>query len=186
MRKSFTIGIDPGFTRTGAVVLDEKGEVVNYITLSSDAKKYSAEETHHRADGIARELGIFAAGYPADKVCFAIERPIYNKNVKSFEKQWRLVQAILSILAYIMPEAMCCEVDNGTAKKALTGSGSANKDEMVLYSSFDPTRFGKDGKDVEALADAQGIALAARLSSMFAKHYPIVVHRQCADINVQL
>lgn len=179
MRKTFTIGIDPGFGRTGVVVLNEDNKVVNYATFSSN---YPSAETHHRVEALAEEVAVFLMGYPSDKCVISIERPVYNKNASAFEKQWRFFQGLLTRLAPVMPEALCCEVDNGTAKKALTGNGKADKLEMVACSEFAIP--GMKDKDSEALADAQGIALAAVTPQGYRRQYPIAVHIRAADTNV--
>lgn len=175
------IGIDPGLKRTGVVTADgDTGKVVNFATFSSNSKRYSRDPTHNRVSSLACEIGDHMADYPGcagDEMCVVIERPVYNKNATSFEKQWRLFQAILERLALLFPTAMCLEVANGTAKKVLTGHGGASKLDMICASSFDGPGWG-EYDDQEALADAEGIARCGWLSTNAERdRYPLRVHR---------
>jgi Holliday junction resolvasome RuvABC endonuclease subunit len=95
-------------------------------------------------------------------VTIVIEKPIYNKNAKAFELQWRLFQQVLTFAQHMMAPDEIVEVSNTTVKKALTGSGSAKKIDMVCASLFDGPDYTKE--DAEALADAQGVAMCWQLS----------------------
>jgi len=134
-------------------------KVLSYATFKSKGKPYTSMPNFLRVTQLAHQVVAWMKaqtnGYKY--VTIVIETPIYNKNAKAFELQWRLFQQVLTFAQHMMAPNEILEVSNGTVKKAMTGSGRAEKIDMVCASVFDGPEFEKD--DAEALADAQGVAL---------------------------
>jgi len=166
------LGIDPGFTETGVVLLDPQAGPMAWATFS--LKKGEDLER-------AISLGVTVVEWIKDQIVewgfgrmrIGIEMPIVavrrgpsgailSMNVTTYLKQARLVQEIeaglMALVVGNMWWAELVEVNNTTSKKRLTGSGRADKSMMVAASPF------KDVKPVhtaEALADAYAHALVA-------------------------
>ena len=169
------IAIDPGVTRLGAIVLREHddGTVQRLAaaTFASPGKgsailpSFSKRETFCRVYDLQREVTRWLEGVAEQhgmeepNTVLAIERPVYNRNPRAFEIQWRLFQ---QLCAAMMDEGWVCsisEVHNGTAKATLTGCGNAAKDEMSLYSPIQAHHF-PDMVDREAVTDAYAVGLS--------------------------
>ena len=160
VKETIIFGLDPGVTRFGCVAMDQAlGEPVAWATFHSSGDPYTSMPHFLRVSQLAREVVAWmkplTVGYKY--VVVVIEKPIYNKNAKAFELQWRLFQQVLTYARHVMAPDEFMEVSNGTVKKALTGIGSAKKIDMVCASHFDGP--GYTQPDAEALADAQGVAM---------------------------
>jgi Holliday junction resolvasome RuvABC endonuclease subunit len=166
--QTVVFGIDPGVTRTG-VVATAVGKDGTFLTVAaatfhSDPSLLpglSGRPTHQRVTDLAEEISDWChrvlEEHPSTRVVVSIERPVYTHNAQAFEKQWRLFHAIVHLS--VLFAHTICEVHNGTAKVAATGSGKATKDQMVRASSFNQEDF-PDKADLEAVADAEAIGLA--------------------------
>lgn len=172
MSKKFSLGIDPGFTETGLVLrLDgQRKQILEGVVLSCRPNGSAFMRTLALCDQITDYIGAWIDLYEILYIDITIERPIYNQNPDSFEKQWRLVQAIESQLV-LMPimaelddqllrEYWLTEVMPSTSKKLATGDGKANKYRVARVSPFLEQDFEK--RDTwQTLGDAWSHSLAA-------------------------
>jgi len=155
------VGIDPGVTRTGVVIMDENKEVLAGATFHSSGPKYTKFCKGCRVIDLSTDIDEWVGSWFWDNltdeptVRLAIETPVMGRNVEGFALQWRLVQALINTLGW----DTCIEVHNTKAKIAATGNGSAKKAQMVEASPWAYGDFSED--DVEALADAYAIGLVA-------------------------
>lgn len=141
----YAIGIDPGFVETGVVLRDaDSGEVLAWKVFRQPPNGSTFERCRKLSDKIA---GFIADLQIKFDMCYlhddgileiAMERPIYNNNPDSFEKQWRLFQTIAAELADFTwrPAIVLVEVPPATSKKLATGKGSATKTEIAEASPF--------------------------------------------------
>ena len=141
-------GIDPGLTRTGVVIKDEQGKIVDYATFSAPPAGNSVTRVTALAAHVVAFLychGVSVAG---------LETAVYNRNPKTFALQSWLIGALMGSLAeYDMGVVL---VGPTQAKAAHTGDGKASKLDMILAGSFDGPGYG-DAADQEALADAEAM-----------------------------
>ena len=172
------IGVDPGVTRTGVVLMDGDKAVLDGATFHSSGSKYTKfcrgvrvmDLSDTIADWVANAMG----GCEADSVRLAIESPVMGRNVAGFALQWRLFQALVDKLEW----DACIEVHNTRAKIAGTGNGDAKKPQMVEASPWSYGEF--DEEDVEALADAYAIGLVAYLpvaENTYADEHLLACHK---------
>lgn len=167
----WTIGIDPGLTETGIVLLAPEGHYMSGITFTAPPGPPDLQRIVNLADTIVATVKSFVFDHHIRELLVAIETPILRGgnptfNVDTYRKQINLLHEIETGLWRWHNEAAeakvrIAEVNPTASKRVVTGSGAATKDEMVAASPFDrrddvrrPTR--------EALADAWAHCLAAR------------------------
>jgi len=167
-------GIDSGVTRTGVCQVLDTGDSLDIMAAATfDSKgsdrdeagdKFSSRPAFERVQDLAYEICKWIGEKAGEEVAFAIERPVYNKNAKAFELQWRLFHEIVSTLQSVYSGVVISEVHNGTAKHSLTGDGSAGKDKMLAEGIFEVHQF-PDQEDREAVTDAYAIAISVDLGN---------------------
>ena len=179
------IGIDPGTTRTGVVVMQDRDDPYAYSTFAAEDTAFSDND---RSRCIALQVNVWVwdrleelhqdcgeCYLPVDEIVVAIEKPVMGRSVKNFEKQMRTFQELVSSLQLISYYPIM-EV-NPKSAKAAAGGGNFAKLDIISASPFDgpgdwlPTSWGVDrGKVVtkleydsnqEAVADAWAIAACA-------------------------
>lgn len=187
----YCVGIDPGLTRTGVVILREDGMLCDYATFAADDSTYKSQP---RARDLASKILDFidndakALSGTGVEVTVCIERPILGKNAKNFEKQIRLFSTIINNMIDVYTDDVI-EVDPQTVKKVGAGSGAAPKALIIANSPFDKnmpddTLCGTDWntpkqkaeeaqKNREALADAWAIAKCGLQSPPVGTRYGI-------------
>lgn len=120
------LGVDPGTQVMGYGVLRAVGNKAELITMGViELKKY---ESHYLRLGkiYERITGIIDA-YKPDEM--AIEAPFYGKNVQSMLKLGR-AQGV-AITAAIMRDIPITEYEPKKIKVAITGNGSASKEQVA-------------------------------------------------------
>lgn len=171
------LGIDPGFTYTGVVGLTEDGgELVGAMAFPSE----KGVSTEVRAVRLARDAFYHAWGLQRGHggvAAFCIEENVSAGHGNSATTMMQ--RELIGILCAMAVEHgwPVKRINNGTAKKVLTGNGHAHKPEMVAAAR---AKFGvpswrymgagcgerrPDGQPAmderaEAIADAIGVALA--------------------------
>jgi len=172
------IAIDPGLTRTGIVLMEDKGEVLAYATFAADN---SHDDRQLRAWDLAEALLDWVRGaaakaispsLPVAPTLLVIEKPIVGKNIENFEKQMRLFTNIVTIFRDVVDTII--EVTPTKMKKAVTGNGAAHKIDIITASPFDgpgewvgegmftvKQREAEEQANQEAVADAWGIGICA-------------------------
>jgi len=175
------IGVDPGYGETGMVaVLD--GVLVRSTSFALPATMGpTIVRTNALAATVAGICEQWISEFPEEPdVLIALETPIMSRtrNTKIFGVQcgyvaavanalWEMVQQLQETDLYDGQVVKFVEVGPSKPKKALTGKGSAKKDEMVeegrKYFPPDADFHNKGDATREALADALGIALAGLL-----------------------
>ena len=163
------VGIDPGVTCSGVCLCAEeksKFDMLCAATFNSRAKGFGKLATYLRVHDLAEEIGVWVNHAVSivdedsytELVC-SIERPIYNKNARSFEIQWRLFQSLYYVMFGTVLVSKVSEVHNGTAKLVLTGDGRASKERMLAHAPVSVKMF-PDYDDREAVADAYAICIS--------------------------
>lgn len=156
------IGIDPGLGETGVVILDPQDSVIACATWTA-ARGNDLERCISLAGTVA--AWVFRNVPPGKtQVEIGLETPVLTGSAVVFAKQWRFI----SLLEYFLwlearklnrPVALI-EVTPSESKKALTGYGAADKEDMIGYSSFTDSPVKQHTK--ETLADSEAHAQAAK------------------------
>lgn len=144
--------------------------VVEWITLTCPADNNADLP---RATGLAATVVEEIAGmierHGIEDIDISIERPIYKRNAATYTKQIRLFQEIESGIFYaltgLVGQMYLTEVYPSTSKSLLTGSGNADKLEMVTaFEQVTGISLSNEPKDTRAtVADAYAHALACRM-----------------------
>lgn len=169
------IGIDPGLTRTGVVVMDDVRTPIGYATFAADeAHHSSAMRAWDLADRIFAWLEDLLYNYREIPPVLAIEKPIMGRNVENYEKQMRLFQSIITVLGPFVDKIM--EYNPVVIKKAATGDGKASKLDIICASPLDgPGNWGSGDKEMtanqEAVCDAWAIAACVYTKARAADSY---------------
>jgi len=164
------VGVDPGFGELGCVGIDEDRQVIFGATWR--APKWGPDL--ERANGLARSWAKwFLRNKPADSpATVAFELPVMTGSPAIFAKQWRLLAMLQQYLfltsSVRVPERKdqpiwLVEVTPTESKKALTGHGGAEKQDMIDSSPFTEldNRKVPSRSTLECLADSYGHAVAA-------------------------
>lgn len=143
------LGIDASSTNLGWCVYDiEQERVIAHGSQKLGASRWIGQRCQ-TARGV---LGYLLTTYTPDAIGY--EGPAYKASPLAIIAQQRVVGVLLMLAADVNREPI--EIPPTTAKKALTGSGRADKDLMMQYAeAYIPA-----GCD-EHEADALGVALAA-------------------------
>lgn len=165
------IGIDPGLTESGAVVIDDRDENVAlaWATFScTDTADPDVTRVLSLAAAIIDVLVGWIDALGVEEVDISIELPFLRKgrygNPQSFAKQMRLVQEIESGIYFrVAADVKQCwvtEVYPATSKVMATNDGGATKDEILAVSPFkDMTKVALETK--RTLADAWAHSLCS-------------------------
>lgn len=157
----FVLGIDPGLTRTGYGIIEsragtDKPVVAGVIRTDPDAT------VAERLVEIRRDINAIVAEHEIDTA--AIEQVFVNRNRNTAISVARASGVIMETLAG--RGISIAEYTPSQMKKAVTGSGSADKTQLTAVVAM---RLGLSGVAGPAdVADALGIALC------HAQHHPIV------------
>lgn len=153
------IGVDPGFTCTGVCGMSPGGGQVLGVAAFSAEKDGPVES---RAIRLARHVFYYAYNLACGDAVFCIEENITagHGNAATTMMQRELV-GILCGMA-VEHGWQVKRVYPVTAKKALTGSGKADKGAMVpaAVEKYGVPSAGMPKAKREAIADAIGVALA--------------------------
>jgi hypothetical protein len=166
-REHYTIAADPGVGETGLILLapGSSRDVLEYATFSCPPNGSAFGRTMALSDQIAMRMGVWMDKYAVEYVDICIETPIWNKSPRSFELQWRLVQAI-EMLLYMhacladLKECWITEVPPTTSKRLATSDGGASKDRVAEFSPFERGDF-KSVDTWRTLGDTWAHSLAA-------------------------
>lgn len=164
-KKPWIVGIDPGYTMTGVVVINPERKVESWAAFSLKPAGAEHARAMRMSSGIA--LWLFSKlSHLDDEIWFSMEMPVYTHNPQTFIKQVRLVQAIESRLLFTVGLSeskfvYLAEVQPSASKRIATGKGNADKADMVLASPFANLDPGITWDIREALADAWAHGMAA-------------------------
>jgi len=158
----YAVGVDPGLTKTGLVVLNEHG-LAHSATFTAPAD----DDLGKRLSSITRSL-IFKAWalcLPAgNRTLFSIEANYVasGRSAQSALKQRELIGCLrMAAEDNHFGHPLFYEVAPASGKKALAGSGKADKDQMVeAMLAYPGSPLGRTKASREAVADALGAALA--------------------------
>ena len=140
--KRWSIGCDPGFGETGIVLVRHDGEsrhVQAWATFSCHPNGSAYKRTEVLGVAVVTQIEQWCRRYRIEYLDFAIETPLWKKNARSFELQWRLVQELEGLVAsqeIALQELWLTEVSPTRSKKMATGRGSAQKSAIVKASPF--------------------------------------------------
>ena len=165
MSNDLIIGIDPG-TRDknlGFALVNESGDLVYCDTVrplnmhppAGPPDKW-AEHLWNIPHRISYVMSMTERFFVHDIILAGIEDQWFGKNPQitmALSKQWGVIFGILSRYGIYS-----IRIQPTQAKKALTGSGKADKEKMVRFAQA----LGMQGEN-DNVADAIGIALAARV-----------------------
>lgn len=169
----WAVGIDPGLTETGMVLLDPAGKYKAGATFR--AARVSGSDLERVVNLGTSVIGMLAAwtvAYGIKRVLIGIEYPIVSSgNVVSYRKQVALLheierslwqQSLTSFKVYGEDTTLVriAEINPTISKKGLTGDPLADKASMIAHGPF------RDREEIprptrEALADAYAHAQAA-------------------------
>ena len=120
------IGVDPGTNVMGYGVLKVKGNKAELMAMGViELKKYASH--YLRLGKIFERITSIIDSYKPDEM--AIEAPFYGKNVQSMLKLGR-AQGV-AITAAIMRDIPITEYEPRKIKMAITGNGSASKEQVA-------------------------------------------------------
>lgn len=174
MNDRYVVGIDPGLTETGMVLLDPAGVYKAGATFrASRVSGSDLERVVNLGSSVVGMLAAWSVQYGIQRVLIGIEYPVvaHAGNITSYRKQVSLLheierslwqQSLSSIKVYGDDSTLVriAEINPTISKKGLTGDPMADKASMIEHGPFKgrddisrPTR--------EALADAYAHALAA-------------------------
>ena len=159
------IGVDPGLTLTGVVIIGLAGDMFTPRTAISswDVSYGPTIRLARLAQAIMNYSGhTIDIHAPGVAITMAIEQPCYSCNAKSLILQSKLA-GIIEAEAYW--RGWCpVHVAPSQAKKALAGNGNATKEEMVACAKLALGDIEGSKAKQEAIADAYGVALAGAVN----------------------
>jgi crossover junction endodeoxyribonuclease RuvC len=147
------IGIDPALTKSGWAVIDRVGNMNHYIAsgiITTDSKTPMPERLKIIYQAVAKVITEF------NPDSAAIEETFVNKNAATSLKLGCARGAIITCLA--MHDLQVSEFTPKYIKKSLTGSGAADKNQMLKMITL---LMPKAQVKYDDEADAIAIALAA-------------------------
>ena len=169
--EEYVLGIDPGLTLTGMVLYKHKKDrtLLDWATHASPKLGYTdLQRVASLAEAILSTAQVWCHKYDIQALDACLELPIVRGNVRAFGKQMRLIQEIEVGLMFVLigkdrPLANfhLVEVMPTESKRLATGSGKADKDDMIVASPLGDWDMGLDRDTQEALADAWGHGQAA-------------------------
>ncbi len=165
------LGVDPGTQVMGYGVLRAVGNKAELITMGViELKKY---ESHYlRLGKIHERITSIIDAYKPDEM--AIEAPFYGKNVQSMLKLGR-AQGV-AITAAIMRDIPITEYEPKKIKVAITGNGSASKEQVA---GMLQRMLKIKAEDMDIQRDATD-ALGAAYCHFIQMGKPEVEHRFCS------
>jgi hypothetical protein len=169
----WTVGVDPGLTETGMVLLDPSQMYRAGATFTAPRHLSSdLERIVNLGASVTGMLAAWTVKYGFQRVLLGMEYPIVKSgNVATYRKQVSLLheiesrlwdQWILSHKTYGKDATLVriAEINPSVSKRILTGDYQADKSAMIAAGPFE----GRDDIPLltrEALADAYGHAMAA-------------------------
>lgn len=148
-----TLALDISSTNIGAVALvDGSVAWAGTLVLKGDLWHRIRQARHELLAHLVPQL----AAYAIDAVAY--EGPAHRAQILSVVAQQRMVGVALLTLLERQPDLWIVEVSPATAKKALTGSGRADKAAMILSAASQITW----RQPTEHEADALAVGLAAQ------------------------
>ena len=166
----YIIGIDPGFGETGVVLYTDSGEdeILEWATFKCPPKgQADAARAAALAENIINEILGWIEAYKIAHLDISLEVPVMGKNVRSLQKQMRVLQEIESGLFYRVAgevkELWITEINPKQVKVLATNDGGAGKAAVIRASPFSTIKYAMELQltTLEALADAWAIGLAA-------------------------
>lgn len=168
----YHLGIDPGYKQTGLVLRQGK-QILEYILLTDSLG--TSSRTIYRSRALAACVGdsflTWAHSYDIVNLEVGLEKPIYNRNTVTFEKQISLFYLIeYELLTWArgygltgMPRNWyITEFIPSESKYAATGNGAADKAEVLAASPFTPDLALMDKDSWETMGDAWAASLVPR------------------------
>ena len=161
----FVLGIDPGLTRTGYGIIDASGSTEKAV-VAGVIRTDPAQALGERYVELARDLREIVAEYEPEAA--AIEQVFVNNNRQTAMSVARASGVALLVLSEARLET--AEYTPSAVKMALTGSGTADKQQMqrVVAMRLGLSRAPAPADAADALAVAlchvQHRALKARIS----------------------
>lgn len=171
----WTVGIDPGLTETGMILLDPSQQYQAGATFTASRISGSdLERIVNLGASVTSMLAAWTVQHGIRRVLIGMEYPFMNSgfnNVQTYRKQISLLHEIESALWRQSRDSRkvygddatlvrIAEINPTVSKRLLTGDGKADKSDMIAAGPFegraDIPRFTR-----EALADAYAHAMAA-------------------------
>lgn len=189
------VGIDPGLGETGAVILDENLNVLASATWTAPKGATDLQRCVSLAGTVAAWVFQNLPGGNAP-VKIGLETPVFTHSAGNFAKQWRLLSLLEAHLwteaRKLKREVVLVEVGPTESKRALTGHGNADKDDMVNYGPFtDAPDMKRETKEALSDAYAHGIAplkeygqVLVRLDTLVPIRVKPLYERKEADANL--
>ena len=170
----WAVGVDPGLTETGMVLLDPERKYRAGATFTAPRMSGTdLERIVNLGTSVTGMLAAWSVQYGIRRVLIGIEYPIVapSGNVVTYRKQvsllheiqrslWQQAQSSAQVYGEDATLVRIAEINPMVSKRLLTGDGKASKGEMIAKGPFG----GREEIPLltrEALADAYGHACAA-------------------------
>ena len=134
MKRPIVMGIDPSLTGTGVVVIDGEGSIITRKVIGTPASTPTLQRIRRITHDV---LQIYLGVVPGPSVV-VIEQLVQGQTGKANDRaglHW-LIRSFLSTRrmqeGYLEQSSDAIEVAPGTLKKWVTGTGSAEKNLMLL------------------------------------------------------
>ena len=165
----WVLGIDPGFGNTGAVLRLSRDKLPAKAACwyNDDTADWPVRRAQSICIPMIETVLAWVQENDITKLTVCMETPVYNGNAKGLMLQmilYAVIQAALyDYLVPILDEVYIIEVNNQTSKVALTGKGSAKKEDMIACSPWkDYVLRDMTYSQAHTLADALGHSLAEK------------------------
>ena len=162
----WTLGLDPGFERSGLVLLRNK-ELIAWALhkLDKTACDVGWARAASLANGMLDSASRWVESFAIRELAVAIELPVYTRNPQTFLLQVRLLQELESGLSLWMQTCLdklyITEVNPSTSKRLLAGNAKADKHAMIAASPWAALVGHMSHTDLHTLADSYAHALSA-------------------------
>lgn len=147
------MGIDPGTNYMGYGIIDIVDGKPRAVVLG-EIDMHKIEDAHHKLRYIFERVRQLAEGYRPSEVAF--ESPFFGENVQSMLKLGRAQGVAIAAVLDTLPEATIEEYAPMRIKQAITGRGSASKEQVatminsILGTDYKPRKL--DATDGMAVA----------------------------------
>lgn len=120
------LGIDPGTNYMGYGILDAEGRALRAVALGA-VDLHRIDDPYEKLRRIFERVGALVDEYRPDQA--ALESPFFGENVQSMLKLGR-AQGV-AMAAALSRGIAVCEYAPSRIKQALTGNGSASKEQVA-------------------------------------------------------
>ena len=156
---SLFVGIDPGFTDTAIVVIDEDGKVIDEVHVSVTDKDIGGDCDICRIIEYESRIRGVLMPFASNPDCWmAVEKPLGANKGKGVAVQWAYTSIILAVAMHCDDMKRLAYHTPSKIKKFITGKGNSKK-ELMLKEIYKRWGFETDNHNT---GDAYAIAQLVR------------------------